>query len=126
MNGIALPQRRGSRLAPAGKPVGVSCDENGPCLGPVRLLRKTFFGFVPRPTEELDFVFTKALGAPVDWQSRMPDLQEIAQALDEKNLALAMIMTLHLHLPELSESAGKPREKCRGLAEGWLQPGRTA
>lgn len=66
MNGIAFPPGRRFGLAPAAASDGVSCDENGPRIGPVRLLRRTIFGFEPRPFAELDFIFTKSFGAPLD------------------------------------------------------------
>jgi hypothetical protein len=100
----------------------VSCDENGPSLGPVRLLRRTMFGFEPRPQAELDFVFAKTFGAPIDWRGRMPDLLEIARALDEKNLALAMIMTLHLRLPNLNEAQTRRAKNTDALLKAGFNP----
>jgi hypothetical protein len=110
MNRTAVLPGRGYRLDARASSEGVSCDENGPRLGPARLLRRTIFGFEPRPAAELDFVFAKTFGAPLDWRSRLPGLLAIASALDENNLALAMIGTLHLRLPVLNdEQAGRAR-----------------
>ncbi len=41
------------RLAAPGDASGVSCDENGPAIGPIRLLTKTASGFRPRSVDEL-------------------------------------------------------------------------
>jgi len=122
MSSVAFPPGRGRSLAPAGTSTGVSCDENGPSLGPVRLLRRTMFGFEPRPQAELDFVFAKTFGAPIDWRGRMPDLLEIARALDEKNLALAMIMTLHLRLPNLNEEQACRAKNAEALLKAGFNP----
>jgi hypothetical protein len=122
MNDIAFMSGRGFCLAPAKACDGVSCDESGPSIGPVRLLRRTMFGFEPRPQAELDFVFTKTFGAPLDWRSRMPGLLAIAHALDENNLALAMIGTLHLRLPVLNEKQTARAKSAEKLLKAGFNP----
>src|SRR5208337_3755840 len=99
MNSSVFPFGRVHRLAPSSTSEGVSCDEDGPRVGPVRLLRRTWFGFEPRPQAELEFVLGEAYGAPVKLAGRMAELEAIAKALDAGNLATAMIVTLHMRLP---------------------------
>ncbi|HWG06066.1 MAG TPA: hypothetical protein VG271_13715 [Beijerinckiaceae bacterium] len=123
MNGIAFPPGRGSRLAPTNPSSGISCDETGPSLGPVHLLRRTPFGLEPRPQQELDFVFGKAFGAAVDWSKRMPDLAAVAEALDRNELALAKITTLHMRLPELDKTQVERARNADRLVKAGFNPG---
>jgi hypothetical protein len=104
MNRSAALPGRAHRLDSSGRH-GVSCDANGPKLGPVPLLRRTLISFAPRPAAELDFVLSQAFGVPVRKAGGlMPALSAIADALDQGNLALAMIATLHLNLPALDDA----------------------
>lgn len=122
MSNAALSPGWAHRLAPAGHPSSVSCGEDGPSIGPVRLLRRTEFGFEPRPMGELDFVLSKAFGAPITTSGMMPGLLDIARALDEKNLALAMIATLHLQLPSLDETQASRAGKAEKLVKAGFNP----
>ena len=77
------------------------------------------FGFEPRPSAELDFVFANTFGTPLDWRSRMPGLLAIARALDENDLALAMIGTLHLRLPALNAAQADRARKAERLLKAF-------
>lgn len=98
-----FPGIRFHRLAPSGDADGVSCDENGPALGPIRLLSKTVSGFAPRPVEELNKVFAVVVGRPVDSSDLVEKLQGVTRAMNEGNLARAVFATLFLELPPLTE-----------------------
>lgn len=113
---------RGHRLDLAGQH-GVSCDAHGPKLGPVSLLRRTLFGFVPRPAAELDFVASKALGVPLRMAAElMPALSAIADALDRGDLALAVIATLHLNLPALDDAQALRARRAETLLKAGFNP----
>ena len=104
MDGAEFQARRGHRLEPSGHPQGVSCDAHGPALGPIRLLAKTDTGFVPHPIGELNDVFSRTFGRPMDCSSLLPGLKSVAGALNASDLPRAMIATQLLHLPYLDEA----------------------
>jgi hypothetical protein len=104
MDGEKFQAGRGYKLDPPGHPHGVSCDAQGPALGPIQLLVKTDAGFVVRPVEELNEIFSQTFGRPMDCTSLLPGLRTIAGALNDGNLARAMIATQLLHLPYLDET----------------------
>ena len=122
MNRSAYLPGRAHRLDPSTRH-GVSCDEHGPKLGPVPLLRRTLFGFVPRPAAELDFVLSKAFGVPVRRAAQiMPALHAIADALDRGDLALAMITMLHLNLPAFDDAQAMRARKAEKLLKAGFNP----
>jgi hypothetical protein len=122
MNDLGPPPGRAYRLAPAGHRNGVSCDANGPSLGPVRLLRRTMFGFEPRPANELDFVLSRAFAAPVRMAKRTPELAAVAVALEEGDLARATITTLHMRLPALDNARASRAHTAEKLIKGGFNP----
>ncbi len=87
-------------LNSASDPLGVSCGEDGPRIGPVALLRKTALGFVPRPAAELDFVFS-AIDYPIRFERKTSSLQAIATALNEQDDARAWFTMTYMRLPRL-------------------------
>jgi hypothetical protein len=91
----------------SGHPAGVSCDELGPALGPIRFLEKTITGFAPRPINELNAMLGWTIGRRVDCHDILPGLQTIARALNGGELARAMIATQFLHLETLSNSQAR-------------------
>ncbi len=93
MNESGCPPIVWSRLDPPGTLFGVSCDEDGPSIGPIRLLRRTEVGLEPRPAEELDFIFKRALDCSPEFTKSIRGLRSVAKALQEGNLAHAMIVT---------------------------------
>lgn len=93
-------------LEPSGHPRGVSCDTYGPALGPIRLLAKTDNGFEPRSAEELCGVLEWTFGQPFDCTNLSRGLRVVANALNEGDIARAMMATLFLRLPALSAEEG--------------------
>ena len=77
-------------LSSSGDGLGASCDENGPALGPVRLLVKSSKGFAPRPVEELNEIFGFAFGGPFDCADLVERLEAVTRALNEGRLARAI------------------------------------
>lgn len=102
MDGFEIQAARGYRLDDPADPAGVSCDAEGPKVGPVRLLIRTSFGFAPRSAEELDFVLA-ASGYPMSFSDRMASLTAIASALNNGDLAGAMFKTQFMRLPLITE-----------------------
>jgi len=122
MNRSAYLPERAHRLDPA-REQGVNCDANGPRIGPVPLLRRTLFGFAPRPAAELDLVLSKTFGVPARRAAQlMPALDAIADALDRGNLALAMITTLHLGLPVLDDAQTMRARRAETMLKAGFNP----
>jgi hypothetical protein len=92
-----------SRLAAATDEFAVGCDENGPRIGPIRLLKRTEQGFEPRWVGELDFVLSAAMNRPVQFAQKMGSLKAVANALEEGDLARAMLITQFMWLPSLPD-----------------------
>jgi hypothetical protein len=101
MGGAALPFGRVYSLDNREGSTGISCDKNGLKIGPVALLRRTWLGFEPRPLGELEYVLSKAYGGPVKLGRHLPALVAIAKALNEGDVATAIIATLHMNLSVL-------------------------
>jgi hypothetical protein len=99
MKALEFQPLREHRLDPAGHPRGVSFDARGPALGPIRLLHRTTAGFAPRPVEELNALLGYALGRPLDGARLSQGLSVVSRALNDGDLALAMIATTQLGLP---------------------------
>jgi hypothetical protein len=91
------------RLAQPGSSTGVSCDDNGPAIGPIRLMNKTVSGFKSRPVAELNRIFSYISQRPVDCSDLTERLTGVVKALNDGDLARAMFATLFLHLPSLSD-----------------------
>jgi hypothetical protein len=94
--------RRGFALSPPGDPLGTSCDESGPSLGPIRLLEKGAFGFWPRPIEDLTAIPSAAFDEPIGCERLVSGLETVARALQAKDMARAIFATQFLRLPEAS------------------------
>lgn len=107
MNSARFPPIREYRLFPPGHPQGASCDADGLALGPIRLLVKNAYGLEPRPVGELNNVFTRTFGRPIDCAGLLPGLRTVARALNEGNRALAAIAATQLRLPYLSEEEAR-------------------
>ncbi|HTO79078.1 MAG TPA: hypothetical protein VMJ31_04805 [Methylocystis sp.] len=95
------------RLETPGHSRGVSCGRDGPTLGLVPLLAKTEADFSLRPVEELNEAFTQIFARPMDCHRLLPGLRVVARALNQRDLALAMIATTQLRLPTLSEDEAR-------------------
>jgi len=104
-------------LNPPGHERGPSCDREGPALGPIRLLRKTEMGFEARPAEELEPLLTRIFARPIDCSGLLPGLSAVARALNEGDLARAVITTTHLRLPTLGEEEARRAGEAATLAK---------
>jgi hypothetical protein len=83
--------------------LGLSCTPAGVSLAGVPLLRRTEAGFVPRPGSEVTSLLRAAYGEnPTALPSR---LGVIAQALNDGDLAKAMIAAVHTRTAELTPEA---------------------
>jgi hypothetical protein len=83
--------------------LGLSCTPAGLSLAGVPLLRRVHAEFVPRPASEVALLLKAAYGKDLPGlQSR---LGAIAQALNSRDFALAMIAAVHTRTPELSQEA---------------------
>jgi hypothetical protein len=105
------------RMFSSGDGLGASCDENGPALGPVRLLVKTSNGFAPRPVEELNDIFAFAFGRPCDCSDLVDRLQSVLRALNAGHLAQAVFATQYLHLPPLTEEEAARAARAQALSK---------
>jgi len=72
-------------------------------LAGVSLVRKTSNGLVVRPAHELGALTLAAYGEAIDAGRTSRGLHAAAGALNRGDLALAMVATLHLQLPELDD-----------------------
>lgn len=104
MDSAKFQAGRGYRLEPPGHPQGASCNAEGASLGPIRLLTKSAAGFAPRPVTELNKVLGQTFGRPVDATGLLSGLDAVARALNEGDLARAMIATTQMRLPYLDEA----------------------
>ena len=59
--------------------------------------------FKPRPAAEVALIFRAAYGEAYDGNPRMGGLRAAANALNDRNLALAMIATVQMSLPDLAD-----------------------
>jgi len=113
-----------SRLGQADDFLEVSCDEDGPAIGPVRLLKRTSLGLEPRPTAELECILGAALEHPIEFAAKVQGLQAAANALETGDLARAMLITQFLWLPSLpDENAFHRAVKADSLAKAGFNPG---
>jgi hypothetical protein len=114
---------RWQKLAPTGDRYGVGCDEDGPCIGPVRLFEKTAKGLAPRSAEELDFIFGQVFGCRTNFATKMTGLRAVARALEAGDVAKAMIATQLTHLPTLPDEAAFRRAvRADTLAKAGFNP----
>lgn len=90
------------------KGFGLDCANDGVTLAGVPLLRRTRRGFVPRDDLEIRWLLERAYGAAVDADRVAKGLDTVARALNQHELARAMIRALLLELPEL-DGAGAAR-----------------
>ncbi|MGB7019611.1 MAG: hypothetical protein WBD80_10485, partial [Xanthobacteraceae bacterium] len=92
--------------------LGLSCTPTGVSLAGVPLLRKTRAGFTPRPASEIASLLKASYGEDhPDLQSR---LGAIADALNSRDFAKAMIVAVHSRTPELGSEAALRLAKADG------------
>jgi len=117
MEGAKLQAMRGYRLDPPGHPRGVSCDTQGPALGPIRLLVKTTDGFAPRPLEELNVVLGHTFRRSLDCTRLWQGLWAVSRALNDGDLARAMIGATQLRLPYLEEDEARRAAEAEAMSK---------
>jgi hypothetical protein len=93
------------KLAPPGDLFSINFDEDGPSIGPVRLLKRTESGWTPRSAQELDFIFDRTLERETEFTGKMRGLNAVARALNKGDMAHAMLVTLFTDLPALNGEA---------------------
>jgi hypothetical protein len=98
--GLFLAPRQ-FRLARGPEKPGLRCDGAGVFLGGVQLLQKTDAGFAPRSALEIDVLTKAGYGAAFDTEKLTRGLAVASRALNDGDLGLAMVATLHLRLPDL-------------------------
>ncbi len=81
--------------------LGLSCTEDGLFLGRTALVERRAQGYVVRAPGDLERLLARAYGAGVAVDRAMPGCRAVAAALAERNLCLAQIAAVHLHLPDL-------------------------
>jgi hypothetical protein len=89
------------RLSDEPRQFGLSCSDRGLTLAGVPLLTRTEAGFRPRPVWEVDRLLGRAYRTNVDLDGLMGGLGAVARALNDGEMARAMIAALLLKLPEL-------------------------
>lgn len=94
------------RLAEDSSALGLNCTAEGLTLAGAPLLRKTVLGFEPRTETELRHLLNAAYGDAIQPRGLVKGVDRIAQALSCGELGRAMIMALHLGLPDLDWEAG--------------------
>lgn len=99
---FSLDPRRGFRLS---GDRGIKCDARGAYVGSVPLLARCRCSanvetWKPRSLEELNKDLSNLYGIPIDFARKIFGVTSISTALNENNIALAQIITLHLRLPE--------------------------
>jgi hypothetical protein len=96
-------------------PLGLSCDNEGLLLaGNCRLIeawldRDGHVFYRARSISELNALLTAAYGEAIDAAAIYPAVQHIAKLMTERNWSRATLAALHLHLPELADTAAAAR-----------------
>jgi hypothetical protein len=103
------------RLVSSDHERGVSCDADGPAIGPIRLLVRVAQGFEPRSCDELQSIFDAAFERPFDCADLTRGLDTVARALNDGDVARAMMATLFLHLPVLTENEAARARNALGM-----------
>jgi hypothetical protein len=93
------------RLASSPQENGLWCSPEGLSLAGHPLLQKKGKGLQPKPLPELQAVLDDSFGAipQLDARNYLPGLNSIAMSLNKGDLALAMIGSVLLKLPDISE-----------------------
>ncbi len=80
---------------------GLRCDSDGLFLGGEALLRRDEAGiFETRQSAELLRTFIRIYGEETDWESRLRSVKLVANALNKKDMARAMMTAVLMRLPE--------------------------
>lgn len=85
---------------------GLRCDDAGLFLGPSPLLRQDWSGnFEARPAGELREIFGWTYDTET-WESRIRSVNLIAEALNKRELAGAMMLAVLMRLPDPADAIG--------------------
>jgi hypothetical protein len=86
---------------------GLYCGRDGLTFAGVPLLKSDGHGFEPRTAADLERILAAAFGRDTgfDAEAYLPGLRSVARALEEDDLARAMVASLMLKLPELDSGA---------------------
>ncbi len=84
---------------------GADCTADGMTLAGIPLLQRTLAGFAPRPADEIGKLLTGAYGVEFSPTKIQPRLTTIAKALNQGEVARAMVATAQMALPELNAVA---------------------
>ena len=90
------------RLTDSDGSLGLSCTSSGISLAGVPLLRMTISGFAPRSADEIHALIGGAYGPDINPTALALGLEVIAKALNQGDLARAMVAAVRLRLPDLS------------------------
>ena len=95
--------------------LGLTCNAEGVFFGRGVPLLEAFVLpggrklFKPRSESEVAMIFRTAYGAAYDGNPRMGGLRAAANALNDRNLPLAMIATVQMSLPDLADGSAVAR-----------------
>jgi hypothetical protein len=89
------------RLSDSRDSLGLTCDHRGLDLAGIPLLSRAGGRFRPRPRHHLTRLLTKAYRTSIDTGSVTKGLQAVADALNDGEIARAMIAAVQLKLPPL-------------------------
>jgi hypothetical protein len=109
-------QKHWWRLHPEMGLRGVGCDGEGPRIGPVPLLQRQSSGWEPRPASELSRIL-RAASYPIDLATRASGLAAAARAMNEGDLARAILCTLHMRLLPLHDNSAA----MNAMRSDWLR-----
>ena len=84
---------------------GLYCGPEGLYLGSAPLIECCNGSYQLRPENEIATLLGAAYGPACDPAERLPGLRRVAEALQHRNIAEAMITALHLRLDEISENS---------------------
>jgi len=109
------------RLADDAAGMGLRCSAEGVSLAGTPLLRETVSGFEPRQAADLEALLEAAYGVGVDPAPVSARLAVAARALNQGDLARAMVATVQMRLPSLDQAAvrrlSRAEQALKGLAK---------
>ena len=111
------------RLSDEPRDFGLSCTVQGLTLAGVPLLKRTAAGFQPRPAWEIDRLLVRAYRTDIDGDGVAAGLGTVARALNEGEMARAMIAAVLLKLPALDwDGAARIAHADDALAKAGFDP----
>lgn len=130
---MPYPRIRMHTLSSSRDAQGVHCDAEGLFVGCVPLLEeRPGFGlrkrWAVRPLAWINRDLEACYGLPIDVAAKMSGIEAVATALDERDVARACIVAVHLRIPPIPERTPLALAKCAAaLAEsGILDVGAAA